>query len=223
MCGQAGDLSTECWSHLLTLLPERVPPPNGPSAEAINLANTVNSAWAGVDPVAARRHVDRFWQAFFANSYAESTNPDGTALADYPPNAAPAIRAAAAMRATELGQLTGGFIDRRRQLAALLAVRSPRTQELGRAPEFRLVQVLGEPPDGIEKVSFLGPASRPLGATDDAELALCVLEAAARTRPPERTVLTEAHGDPDPIVSGEAGRPLAELDHVPPDPFRPTP
>ncbi|MDP2311427.1 MAG: hypothetical protein Q8P41_00865 [Pseudomonadota bacterium] len=214
LCGAATSFTQECWVHVLTRLPKRVPPPDAGAVrakDAVELAATVRTAWAPAGGDVAARHVDRFWAIYFANVYRQTEMPDGTPLAFYPEEAWPHVRAAAAMRMREVGRLSGSLAAQVGQLQETLAARHGGTSRRGRPPDLVYVEDVGAPVTDGPTTFFLGASRRPLGADAQADATFCVLEAAGRGRPPDLEVLDEAARSPDPSVSGEARRILRAL------------
>lgn len=214
LCGNAPTFRQECWSHIVTEVPDEIPPPTGTRAQAdkaIAQAQAVERAWINVSPEAAARHVDRYWAAFFATSYSLSPAPDGTPLEFYPEVAWPAIRGAAAMRLAALGLLGGTFAEQQGQVKERLAARSEPVLSPTVRSGLTMVTVLGAPPDTVPRVFFLGPASRPWSEDAAIDIALCVLQVDARANPPDYASLREAVKSKDPLLSAEATRLMAEL------------
>lgn len=214
LCGNAPTFQQECWSHIITGVPDEIPPPTATrvqSDKAIAQAQAVERVWMNVSPTAAARHVDRYWAAFFATSYSLSPAPDGTPLQFYPEVAWPAIRGAAAMRMAALGLLGGTFAEQQGQVSERLEARSPTVLSPTVPSGLTMVTVLGAPPETVPRVFFLGPASRPWSKDAATDIALCVLQVDARANPPDYASLREAAKSEEPLISAEATRLLAEL------------
>lgn len=214
LCGAAERFTEECWAHVLTRLPRNIPPP-GASARrakaAIEIAETVREAWAPAGDAVAAAHVDRFWALYFANVYREARDPDGSPLDLYPEAAHPHVRAALAMRLTALGRLGGALPERVASLREALARRGPPEGGRGRGPDLVFVPELGSPVSEGPTTYFLGAPRRAVGSDETQELALCVIESAARVEPPDRALLEAAAGGADARVAAEARRLLAAL------------
>ncbi len=214
LCGRANLFQQECWSHTLAGLPESVPPPEATREQAqlaVADAALVEAAWSATSKDAAARHSDRYWASYFATSYSQSPDPDGTPFAFYPKSAWPAIRSAATMRMAALSKLSGSLAEQVAQVQARLKIRGPGKELPASPPGLVMVTVLGAPPSNVPTTFFLGPAARPYSDDAAIDVALVVLEVNARATPPNLDLLDKARTHPNALVSGEAGRLIQEL------------
>lgn len=219
MCGVATSFTQECWVHILTWLPKTVPPPEAGGRaieDAVALAERVHAAWSSSGEDVAALHVDRFWALYFTHAYQQTRAPDGTPLAAYPEAAWPHVRAAAAMRMRELGQLRGTLSEQVAQLdAALVRRANPGPGGHGVQPVFVYVKDFGPPPDDGPTVFFLNSARRPVSMDPAADALYCVVVTAAHADPPDTAALAEAAAHADPRIAAEARRLTASLGPVP--------
>ncbi len=214
LCGASSRFAQECWAHVLTRLPRNIPLPNAakPKARAaIELAATIRRTWEGAGERVADVHVGRFWALYFANVYRRAAEVDGTPLDVYPEEAWPHARAAATVRLHALGRLQGGYAEQLTQLREALAHRKVVSTGRGEGSDLVYVPELGAPVTDGPTVSFLGAPRRALGADEEQDLRMCLVESAARTATPQVALLREAAAGDDPRVAAEARRLLEEL------------
>lgn len=215
LCGASTRFAEECWSHVLSLLPRTIPPPNANAARAapaIALAERIAEVWRPVSEEAANAHLQRFWAVYFANVYREEKEPDGTPLDLYPAESAPHVRAAVASRLRRLGRLQGSLEAQVTTLAAALSRREVRSRGRNHRPDLVFVSELGSPVTEGPTTYFLGAPRRAVGVDAAQELALVVIESAAHAAPPDRALVEEAAAGSDARMAAEAARLLLALD-----------
>ena len=212
LCAAAGAFQVLCQEHILHFLDVDVWGASVPQAEharrAIAAADTVRRVVAGVDPDAAELYVDRFWAQHFANAIFGGVQVRRTDFELFPAEAAPHLRASAVRLYETSEEPTGTLAERVAELEARFASTAPRGPPRPRKPALVHVQDLW-PADSrddarIPTVYYLGGSRRPVSEDARIDLALCVLEAAARRG--DRRLLAEAATSADPLIAGSARR-----------------
>ncbi|MFZ5475673.1 MAG: hypothetical protein ACOZNI_02760 [Myxococcota bacterium] len=214
LCGAAGQFAEACAGHVIARVVPHVTGADAMTeavaAEAIAAADLVRETVAAADATAAPLWVDRFWAAWLSAAYAETGEVVGVPLALLPAEAVPHVHAAAA-RTWDMREHPDGPLSARVDaLAAALADRAPRPPDAPRALHFVKVESIWakDAPDerAIPTVYYLGGARRPVATDPRADLALCLLEAAARRASPDVALLKAAAADPTPEVAASAAR-----------------
>ncbi len=218
LCAEAGDFAPMCHAHLLMGLHRRCFAAEAPDPAALEaslgIAAAIRATWAA-HPDIAQRFEDQFWALHLHHAFYEAPHVTGDLLDHLPEAAWPHVRAAAATRLQALGQSRGLLQQRADLLRVALARRAT-------DPEPRLIKPVPRrslerwnppepPPQGGRLVSYLGQGRRLLGSSEDSELAICVLEAGARSEPVQRGLLLQGKQSALPEVAWTAARNLAAV------------
>ena len=222
LCLMSGPFVDRCQEHLLIVLGDTAPPSGaGPAGwtRAIEAADAVGAAWEARSPDKAPIARGQFWSLALNASYRGTISLGGGPLDALPEDARPFVRATVARRL-----LSAAEDPAEHDLAGWVALldetlkRRPHDPppEVGDAPMAPKAVDLWRMDRGgdaqIEAVPYGGAGSR-RGLAEDrsADLAICVLEAAARLDHPPMGLLAEAEGWPDQTVQWTATRLQAEI------------
>ncbi len=215
LCLLTGDFRSRCLAHGLIRLARPVPPASdGEARHWVNLvasADAVRRSWEPRDPALGAVLVQRFWSEVTAAAWGTAPEVVGNALDVLPAEAVPHARAAAAARLLALsdprsrdlaGWVTalGMALEARAETAQGGAATSPFAGAFDLWPVDRGDE--GEIPAAV----YRGTSRRALSEDRDTDLAICVLEAAARLRPPAMALLDEGEAHPEPRVRWTASR-----------------
>lgn len=224
LCAAAVPFAQNCHSHALMLLADLAPAADHVDPrvwEPIVLgARSIATAWSWRDPYMAEIAADRLWSEATGRAYAGAHTVTGDPL-DALPEAAHRHVRAAAVRAlvSQQGAASHDLAGWVAHAAEALAQRSTHRPQRGdtpfrSAPELWPTDLDGE--DGIPATAYLGTARRTYADDPAVDLAICVLEAAARTPPVHAPLLEEGRSHPDERVRWTARR-LAEMRSPPGD------
>lgn len=218
LCLAAGDFQARCFQHLSARM-ARGGPRQTPVAvwtQMTETADAIERFWAPRDARFGALQVDRLWSFALVYTYGTAPQVTGAAMDHVPGVAHPHVRAAAAWRLAQGGS-TGSLAGDVARLSGALEARDALQSAAKPVPhplvlwDSALQGVLPDPPSGAQVVFCLGPGRRLLGSQPAQELAIVVLEAAARQDPTQQTLLDEGVNHPDPSVAWTAQRLLAEL------------
>jgi hypothetical protein len=204
LCGKAGSYLVACLRHLQGLMARDAPAadeahPEG-WAKLGAAADTVGQHWSGTTFGAAL--VDGFWAVSISMSMHSAESPSGDLLEHVPEAAVPHVRAAAAYRVLldpkAAEQDLDGLV---RMSAAVMDKRHKATPRGSRHEDHRIAPVKWSRREGaragMAMVQYRGMGVRVVADVPQVDLALCVLEAAARLEPVRTDLLNQglAHKD----------------------------
>ncbi len=219
LCLLAGSFVDPCLDHLVLRLASSSPgaTDNRSVAWAPLLAarGTIHRRWSDEAPEHEERQAGRFWAEVARASYAEVPKVSGDAFDHLPEEAHPHLRAGGAWRLLALRDRRGDTLEGlvsvlRQSLAARVGEPSHRSK--GPPPIFAgdlWTERLPEE-EALRQLLCLGTERRVLLEDPGSDLAVCLLEAAARTKPPRLRLLTDAHDHPDARVRWTALRLLSQ-------------
>ena len=220
LCMGSGPYLSRCLGHLMVAAGRRVPSSelDAPAEwRAVNgLVAEVRGALKEQLPELSERGADRVWAGAAALSYVRATRVTGIPLEHTDPEAAAHIRAAAAARlwVMEAKRRERGADYWVARLKAALADRTP-SKAGGPIPEKLPppwtgdweVKLAGE--EALPRIAYQGDAWRTVAADEDADLLICLLEAAARGAGERDRLFTDAAAHPEPLVRWTAARLMA--------------
>lgn len=190
LCAAAGGFAANCMSHTLIELADQAPDAADTRAPAwasvVASAQTIRQVWAPRDPALGELYETRFWAEVTRLAYGQTPTVTGAPLDHLPPQAAPYVRAAAAgalVRQTPpaAGPTLESLVN---QLEAALAIRAPSAPDRRRGHWFGAeLDLWPEDQAGDEAVPailHLGTSRRTYAEDLRSDLAICVVEAAAR-------------------------------------------
>jgi hypothetical protein len=217
LCGAAGDYRGACVVQLIDSL-AAVSPPSDVSDPL---------TWA---PVLMRAHdlralveegrlrsvlMDRFWSRVALHSVYGARGLSGDAMDITPRAAHPHFRAAIAHRVVQSAEAGLSLTDVQRLVDTVLARRISGSDTALSGLELPEVSDLW-PSDGhgeshIAAISFMGVSRRTVANDPRTDVAICVLEAAARTSPPRASLLRASTQHADQRVRWTAARLIEQL------------
>ncbi len=215
LCALAGRFAPQCYAHLAIGHATGAPRADTPDPEAwrgqIDAARQLDELWGGLDPAFGRLQVDLFWSRSLDYAYSIAPSVTGDPLAALPPETVPHVRAAAAARLLET-EVTAGrsLAGWARALATALERRggAPKGPQNAHRHDARkdLWPADGPGEDAVPAVYYRGVSRRTVARNPTSDLAICVLEAAARLAAPDVGLLAEGRDHPDPLVRWTAER-----------------
>ncbi|MFT4978669.1 MAG: hypothetical protein ACI8S6_004579 [Myxococcota bacterium] len=218
LCAAAEPFAQNCHSHALMLLAEAAPAADHVDPrvwQPVQLAaQSIRTAWSWRDPYMAEIAEDRLWSEAIGRAYAGAHSVTGDPLDVLPERAHRHVRAAAvqALVAKEgaSAHSLSGWVEHAEQALARRSTHRPQrgAAPFRSAPELWPLDRAGE--ETIPATAYLGTARRTYADDPRADLAICVLEAIARTPPVNTALLAEGVGHPEPGVQWTAKR-LGEL------------
>jgi len=212
LCLAAGEFQPHCMAHLVSQLAQRAPPADarGGWDEALAISETIAQVWGARDPALGALTVDRFWAEALYVSYESASRTVGNPADALPAAAAPHIRAALVHRLMRHDR-PGGGLDA--QVVAAESALAARSGGGMRAPQRRspaVVRNLWENESAadadIRAVFYMGPARRGVAQSPQADLAICVMESAARMQPMAGHLIDQGRAGTDPVVRWTAKR-----------------
>ena len=224
LCAAATPFSQNCHSHAIMRLAEGAPAADNMAPEAwasvIMGAQSIRTAWSWRDPYMAEIAEDRLWSEAIGRAYAGVHQVTGDPLVALPEQAhrhvrAAAVRALIAQDGPQAHDLAG-WVTAAREALAQRSTRRPRRTET----PFRSAPELW-PADQSDEAqrpatAYLGTARRTHTDDVDLDLAICVLEAVARTPPIHAPLMAEGAAHTDDDVRWTAQR-LSEMRSPPGD------
>jgi hypothetical protein len=211
LCSASGSYHALCQMHLVSLMSESVQGADvgDPAswAEVARGADAVAAVWA--DSPSKSSLVDGVWALALLRSMARTTVVSGDVLDLVPAFAVPHLRTAAANRMLNLSDPAAhdlqGWVD---------TIEAALQQRVGNAPRetpFQKIEIVPEiwPREEallakLPTIPYRGPARRVLAEDAHADMAICVLEAAARLDPVATALLKEGTTHQDPSVQWTA-------------------
>ena len=218
LCLAAGDFQGDCFTHLGSQISR-----NAPNADVDDAAGWRDTARAieGVaaattqqDPEAGARLTQRLWTATFWRSMGSARDPVGHALDDTPADqrysflaalGAWVVQAKAPQTLAEGAERVLLRASRRGGHRQHPSSSSQPTHELPLTPtKLWLVELPGE--DALAWTYFAKDSRRAHVLDEETDLAIALVEAAARMRPPNTALLADGMGHPEPLVRWTAAR-----------------
>lgn len=221
LCLGAASFAGRCLSHVVEQIGTNAPRAGSEDRSGwAGVAEAIEAARAAIQPAdaALSQEVEaQAWAYALRVSFAQELEPSALPFALVPPSAAPHARAALAWRLWNLEGLQtrdlAAWELRLRDVMADQSTRRPRKDE--RTKVSHLVRDLWEedlPGEEVfTKITYLGSARRALAPEPEADLLVCLLEAAARAQGNNKAILAEALTHPDPVVRWTAARLLATI------------
>lgn len=194
-CAQAGSFAGNCLQHTLVLLQPVPPPADAPDAESVAAMKRHMDALGDVLEGKDGEHLVHYaWAVWTRDAFQQATSVNGALLDALPADAAPHVRAAAAMRLTEISPTTSpdmdiaaatlkAWLDMRPALAAKPTTASTiKPADRLTAPPIRQSWVIDstEAEAELEAISCMGAGRRTVGLNEVDDLRIATLEAAAR-------------------------------------------
>jgi len=217
LCGASGPYLTACIQHLLSRLARVAPAADEDDAETWA---TVRATAAAIDahwentPIGPAL-VEGFWAMAVGMSMHSASSVSGDLVDHLPPAVLPHVRAAAAHRLISEG--SPGDRDLEGWAAAVSAAlktrrglepRGSRHMDY-RVPIPKWSRKQGQRA-GMNMILYQGPAVRVVAEDAEVDMALCVLEAAARQDPLPAALLVQGRAHSDPRVQWTTARLLKE-------------
>jgi hypothetical protein len=217
LCTGSGPYLPRCLGHLAVQIGRSAPPARGPAAawEATQLrVENLEVGMAHHAPALLAPMLERTWSEVMSTAYSAAATISGDPLDVVSQSALPHLRAAAAQRLwlLEGGQRRSGAEWVARLEEALEDRGEDRTARPGEPPaprDFWEERLPGE--EALPRVLYLENTYRAVADTREADLWICLLEAAARADGDRRALFTEALEHPDPRVRWTAARLLMVL------------
>lgn len=224
-CGRAAELCLEagtrrplCLDRIARALAATAPAAEGGDPEAwATLHSRVRELRARLspaDPILADRVVQRVWAEALLVAYGLARLPNGAPLSLLPPEVEPHARAAVAWRLSTRTEQES-LAERADLVLELLSKRerrrggAPMSAARVEVPSLWPTDLPGE--EGLGFLPYLQGARRTFASEPRTDARICVLEAAARLRPPDARLLEEGLRDEDRRVRWTAARLLAEV------------
>ncbi len=217
LCLAAGQFKAPCLTHLVRRVAVSC---GGAAASSASLAGLTEGARALEQALAARdarlaqEASCRYWAVVTELAFHQATELSGDAVDQLPEQAAPHVRAAVAYRLLErelaqqdLGVLTGRLAEVLERRGQELAPWPTQVRTGGGEPSW----TVDRPGDEAVPATCYRANSRRALAAGEADLAICLLEAAARLRAPaSEALLEQGRSHDDPLVRWTAERLLQD-------------
>lgn len=225
LCLLAGPFVGRCLAHVTLWLAHQAPEATS-DAKAwkpmVRAARFIEAAWADRDPDLGRVLVERFWSEAMGLAYASSPKVTGDPLDGVPPSAVEQVRGAAAVRYVQIVPDVGKSLEA--DINGLEAALDRRAHgPIRKVPQMGFIGTVDlwpfdEPGDAERPaVIFDGSSRRTVSPDRSADLAICILEAAARVRSsdgrtwPLENLLDQGLEYPDEAVRWTARRLKAQI------------
>lgn len=225
LCLAAEDFAPRCLGHSTNRLARAAAARYGATGDTAALndaARSLTAPWTGRDEALGQQLAGRFWSAAMEALFSWMPTPGGAGFADAPPEATPQLHAALAQRLiTENPTAHADLSAWVHAALTALAAPTPPSPWPGAAPPPLAKVALwtrdAGPADAAIPAAHLRETSRRAVSEDPAiDLAICVLEAAAREpKADAAALLAEAAAHPDPLVRWTAAR-LVQARAAPP-------
>ncbi|MGB0638921.1 MAG: hypothetical protein ACPGTU_06300 [Myxococcota bacterium] len=213
LCGASGTFRAECITHTLTVLAQRVPSSDVGEplvwAEHRMRSHDVSRAWK--DSPLRADILDKFWALSTAFSVSKSKGLSGDALDVIPLTAHRHLRAAVAWHLLQDEPPTDDdLITYAERLTTILDRRHQREDVVDPEYRFEGVQDLWpvdrEGEAHLSAISYLGNSRRTVAGDPMTDAAICILEAAARSKTPHQSLIEMGGSHPDERVRWTASR-----------------
>lgn len=213
LCAAAELYSPFCIKHLLDVMSRSAPASDVSDAQGwaqvLRSDQAIQDVWAGAEVMPAMR--SGLWAVALSMSVDSAQTVTGDALEFIPQDMVVHLRAAVAARLlADQGvgaQDLDGWVS---QVQSALTKRSGRRRGGPSPMEFQAVGELwprsGAQEAGLSIIPYRGTARRVVVQAPEADIAICVLEAAARMNPVPRALLTSGQKHADPAVQWTAGQ-----------------
>lgn len=233
LCTAAGDFATNCLSHTLIELADWAPDATSSLAEdwapVLEAADIIRVTWAERDPALGALYEARYWSEVARLAYARTPVVTGSAVDHLPAASLPFVRAAAAasLLRTQTTSSSASLETLVNQLETALTTRAAQRVEKKRGNFFEAPldlwpeDVAGD--EVVPAIVHLGTSRRTWSDDPRADLAICLLEAAAREAITAHgnadvakvsawnAVITQGKSWPDPRVQWTANRLLTRF------------
>lgn len=225
LCAAAEPFAQNCHSHTLMLLADLAPAATDTRVGAwqpfLQAIQAIRTAWSWRDPYMVEIATDRLWSEGVGRAYTGIPEIAGDPLDVLPEEAHRHVRASVARALLEqegaLRYDLAGWVQR---VEAVLAARVRQPMQARGSGTFRSAPELWPADLPGEEVrpatAYLGTARRTHAPEDlQVDIAICILEAAARIPPPPERLLAEGEAHPDERVRWTTTR-LRALREPPP-------
>ena len=217
LCASAGEFRSNCYWHTGMAMSGAAPAADAPGAapwgQTREAVDEVRAAWDVEDEDFGEAVVQVVWGRALSEAMAVATTLDGTAVDVLPSDALPHLRAALAAESlrrdgAEKRDLATWVAELERRLGARTLEAEP-----GQGPNRRMgvsskVDLWGEGGDW-PSVVYLGGSRRAVDPDQSVDLAICVLEGAARMEPPDAALIGQGLDHEAAVVRWTAERLLA--------------
>jgi hypothetical protein len=218
LCAAAVLFRYNCLDHLLTILTRRAPAANQADprswAEISRSADEVSAVWR--EDSVHDEMMSGFWSLALAFSLSSTPEVSGDVLDVVPEQARPHVHAAAAMRMMELEDPSSrnlkGWVDAleaalKKRIRAAPSWKRPKSTP----PVVQVWQRRKAKWAGIPTEVYMKEARRVVSSDFRSDLAIVLLEAAARSEPTPHALILEGMAHPDPLVQFTANEILLVL------------
>jgi hypothetical protein len=219
----ASQFAPMCFAHVLQFAAPPPPPADRPDpadvAKAVSVADELREVLAA-EPAVASAHLDRYWAVWVYSAFRIADSVTGDLMPMLPAEAAPHVRAAAAMRflartgarTADFSQVVQGVHDRLRVRSGETQAADPKTPLVNLRKE-RWLDVRALERD-LPAAFLMGPGRRALAEDELIDLQIAVLEAAAQRDPtlPAAFFLSVVGGKDHELVRWTGARLGAQLD-----------
>ena len=222
LCGASGVFRATCHENLVERLARQAPASDtaddGQWMDHMLRMRTIREAWKD-DPMRAEL-LDRFWAVSMRSSVAQANGLSGDALDHIPSVARPHLHASMAWEAVSRWDGALDLVAIQAEVIDAMSVRLQRANTpVTQWYHDPIVDLWPTDRDGeahLSAISYVGDSRRTFARDVKTDVALCVLEAAARVVPPASHLLEQARNLPDERIKWTAARLLEQLEVMSP-------
>ena len=216
LCLAADSFAENCLQHLVMRLAQAAPNANASSSEAwapiFQAERAIQTSWSWRDAARAQRDVDRLWSEAIARAFASARPIGGGVLDILPADKRPFVHAAVVRKLMELEAPSQHTLEDWVQLTqTVLDQRHPQNDNRNTAQPWADYADLWVE-SSHDSIALIGTSRREYSSVPESDIAICVLETAARIPPLHQPLFAEAQDSPVPEIQRTAQRLMSLLE-----------
>lgn len=218
LCLEANAFAENCLQHLVMLLAHNAPNANATSQSAwetiFQAERAIQTSWSWRDPGRAQKDIERLWSEAIAHAFVETRPVSGQILALIPEDKVPFVHAAVVRKLMELESPNqhdlNGWIQLTRTVLA--QSHSSNDSKISVQPWSDYADLWVD--SHHNSIMLMGTTQREFSENPEIDIAICVLETAARLPPIHQPIFDEALKSPSEKVQRTAQRLLGLINEI---------